>query len=283
MTVEAIAELARQFGFGGAGLCAFAPLESCLLPVRSRSRLPQRASAVIVLAAGYYTGSDEQRNVALYAVPDDYHNVLMPRLTQICAVLESKYMGASFVPFVDSSPIPEIMAAQLAGLGQAGRNGLLINPMYKNYCFICEIVTNADILEYDSRGNARKSYESQKLCSGCGLCVSACPTGALSSGGLDAAICRSQITQKKGGLTDWERAQIRDGKMAWGCDLCMQACPLNSAAQKSGIDAFYENRTAWLTAERLDELCKRKSYGFRGAGVLRRNLQILAEGNCDKK
>lgn len=47
-----------------------------------------------------------------------------------------------FLFFTDNSPIREVTAARLAGLGFVGNNGLLISPAYGTYHFIAEIVTD---------------------------------------------------------------------------------------------------------------------------------------------
>lgn len=263
-------ELALPLGFGDIGVCPFAPLQPHLLAVRSRGRLPDDAAYVIVLLAGYYVGEANESNLARYAWIDDYHEVLLPRLRTLCGFLEKQYNTSQFIPFVDSSPIPEIMAASLAGLGEPGKNGLLFHPLYQNACFICEIVTNAPLgINFDCKAD--------KLCTGCGRCIAACPTGALTENGLNPDKCRSQLTQKKGVLTHWEEAQICVGGMAWGCDICMQACPLNKSAAITAVDDFRSHVAPMLTKENLDALLRRKAYGWRGRAVLERNLALLAE------
>lgn len=111
------------------------------------------------------------------------------------------YNGDVFIPFVDSSPVAEVRAASLAGLGDIGMNGQLLNETYGSYCFIGEIVTTADFPAAGRKANP--------LCTHCGRCAAACPTGALSQEGFNREKCRSHITQKKGELTEWEREQIR--------------------------------------------------------------------------
>ncbi|MEG2295872.1 MAG: hypothetical protein RSB96_03920, partial [Oscillospiraceae bacterium] len=94
-------------------------------------------------------------------------------------------------------------------------------------------------------------------------------------GKLKLETCRSHITQKKGQLSQVEIQQIQAGNLLWGCDICNDVCPMNNSKQSSSIPAFYENITSLITSENLQEMMKRKAYGYRGVNVLERNLEIL--------
>lgn len=240
-----------------------------LFEVRSKSRIPGNAESLLVFLFGYYTEEYTQRNVSRYAIADDYHHVLLPKLRRLAAALEEAFPGEAFQPWIDSSPIHEVRAAYAAGLGCIGMNGQLLSPRYGSYCFIGEIVTT---MRLDIPDSAAPS-----LCTQCGECVRACPTGALSAEGFRVELCRSHITQKKGELTEWEREQVRAGGMAWGCDLCTDACPVNRNAEKSKVKEFYKERVPQLTAGRIQELCETKAYGWRGKKVLERNLEIITK------
>ena len=113
-------------------------------------------------------------------------------------------------------------------------------------------------------------------CGSCRRCLDRCPTGALTAAGLDKSRCRSYITQKKGELTPEEVRQIRLGGLAWGCDICTDACPRNARPAVTTIPRLGQDLTPVLTPDNLPALIGRKSYGWRGEGVLRRNLAILA-------
>ena len=189
----------RGMAFDEWGVCRFHDALP-LLPVRSKARIPQGARSVIVVLFGYYIGDFPNRNISYYAIVDDYHTVLRAALETAAEKLCALFEGEQFVPFVDASPVAEVRAACLAGLGDIGMNGQLLNRTYASRCFIGEIVTTAAL---------EPSRRAAPLCTRCGRCVAACPTGALRPDGFDRALCRSHITQKKGALTGWERAQIR--------------------------------------------------------------------------
>lgn len=262
---------AAPHGVTKAGVCSLGAL-SRLLPCRGRALLPQSGS-VILLLLPYYTGSHQGRNLSLYAVPDDYHAVAQAILTDVAAALRTAYPKALFLPFVDSSPIPEVEAAELAGLGFRGRNNQLVTPEYGSTCFICELVTD---MELDGvHGAAVRGG-----CAGCRRCLDACPTHALSEKGFDPARCRSAITQKKGELNDWEREQVRCGGLVWGCDICLEACPHNAHPPQTTVDALRRNLLSRLDHKALQgERVAVKSYLWRGRGVLERNLDILCDND----
>ena len=72
-------------------------------------------------------------------------------------------------------------AAVSCGMGEIGRNNLLLTPEFGPHQRLCAIVTKAP-LEPDSRQNL-------DLCSGCNRCVQACPSGALKSDRYDVDPC----------------------------------------------------------------------------------------------
>lgn len=260
---------ARPQGVERFGFCPLAGL-SGLLECRGKRLLPESGGSAILLLLPYYAGEFTPRNVARYALCDDYHTIAGDILQRVIAPLQEAFPGEKFIPFVDSSPIPEVEAGVLAGLGFAGKNGQLITPWYGSLAFLCEIVTTLDL--------PQTGPTESPGCGDCRRCLGACPTGALSEAGLDKTKCRSHITQKKGELTPWETEQIRRGGLAWGCDICTAACPHNKGVPLTTIPAMREGLEPLLTLENLSALAAKKSYGWRGKKVLERNLSIISNG-----
>ena len=95
----------------------------------------------------YYLGEEyyKNSNLSKYAVPDDYHKICGVYLEKAVSHLKEKYTEYSFEYFCDNSPINEVYAACLSGLGVKGENSLLINKTYGSFCFIGEIITDLDI------------------------------------------------------------------------------------------------------------------------------------------
>ncbi len=73
---------------------------------------------------------------------EDYHLVLGRRLEQVCAGLRARHPSHTFVAGADNSPVPELAAAELAGVGCRGRHGLRIVPPYGSYVFLGTILTD---------------------------------------------------------------------------------------------------------------------------------------------
>jgi ferredoxin len=265
--MDTLGVLAAKRNIAHMGICRFAdvlPLIQC----RAASRLPAKSEAVLVFLFPYYTGDYPERNISRYAMVNDYHRVVGDILHDISSGLTQVFPGRAFVPFVDSSPIREVEAARLAGLGDIGRNGQLINKSLGSYAFIGTVVT--DLTIEGIPGN-----QAGGVCEGCGACVRACPTGALYGAAFNRELCRSHITQKKAELTPWEREQVRLGGMAWGCDICLEACPHNLNAPITPIPGFLEGIESRLTLENLERLHPDKPYNYRKKDVLERNLRIV--------
>lgn len=247
------------------GVCDYAPLSGHILPCRASSRIPEHAQSVLVALFPYYLGEDAYRdsNISRYAVVPDYNDFMKLFLQQAADRLTDAFPGESFVAFCGNSPLPEVSAAEQAGLGTRGRNGLLLTERYGSWVFIGEIVTSMHLPCATTR---------LSLCDGCDMCIRACPTGALQADHFDASLCLSAITQQKKPLTPEQETLIKNSGCAWGCDVCQKACPKNKGAAKTEIRLFLQGAKA--RAEHGDSL-EGRAYGWRGAKVIERNLDLL--------
>lgn len=246
------------------GICSFDSIEEALIPCRAKKRIPQNASSVIVACFPYlldeekYSGS----NVSKYAVVEDYHNVALSRLNKACLELKEKFPSEAFEPFADNSPVPEVRAACLAGLGKRGMNSLLITEKYGSYVFIGEIVTSLKI--------EAAEYIIEE-CIRCGKCVNACPAKAIDQNGIIREKCLSEITQKKGELTAEETELMKKCGCVWGCDICQDICPMNKNAATTEIEEFI--LSAVPVFEKGAPL-ENRAYEWRGRKVIERNLNL---------
>jgi len=263
--IQKTTSILTREGIDISGVCAFERVTGRLIDCGAKSRLPRNAKSVIVCLFPYKTDCGERsaslaRNVSRYAVVRDYHEVAGRMLDNSTARLAEEFPGNQFVRFVDNSPIPEVYAANLCGLGVRGDNGLLISEKYGSWVFIGEIVTD---LELPQSGQDVAIKE----CNHCGNCVRACPTGALAAG--DMNICLSKISQKKGALTDREGELMRRNKSVWGCDICQEVCPLNRRAADTQIREFLENQVPLVDR---NTLLDGRAFAWRGREVLLRNI-----------
>lgn len=230
------------------------------------------AKTILVGAFPYYAG-DTPGNLSLYCRGEDYHLVLGRRLQTVVDGLAQQHPDHHFIPGADNNPVPELAAAELAGVGWRGRHGLRIVPPYGSYVFLGTILTDLDV--------SQTGPSPGTLCgTHCRACQKACPTGALTDTGCDLSKCLSELTQKKGDLSPEAAAQITHSPTVWGCDLCQRACPHNKQAALTPLPEFREDLLPSLTLEDLEGLSNKafrrqyaaRAFSWRGIAPLKRNL-----------
>lgn len=248
--------------FSSLGLpCGIIPYSACK---PNKTYLIEKAKiapvSVIMILAPYRTAEFKERNVSLYAVPRNYHLYFRQLFDDVIPKLESEFPGYRFAGFADHSPIFEREAAASAGLGIIGDNGMLIHEKYGSYVFIGEIVTDLPV-ECEAR--------EIRHCGHCGTCTDACPSKGR---------CLSEITQKKGVLTEEELELIRNSGVFWGCDICQSVCPMNRNTEYSGIPFFSENTIPVVSKERIEAMSaeefSERAYSWRGKKIISRNLDL---------
>jgi len=256
------------------GICSFEAIKNDLISCRALSRIPENARSVIVYLFPYYLGEEyyKDRNISKYAVPDDYHKICGEYLRKAVSMLKNDYPENSFEYFCDNSPINEVKAACLSGLGVKGENSLLINEKYGSFCFIGEIVTDVDF---------EKENHEIEYCKKCGLCTEKCINSAIASGCVNKEKCLSQITQKKGELKVSEEELIRKSGCIWGCDICQDVCPMNKNIETSPIEEFY--KTAMPSYKGSADYNENRAFSWRKQSVIERNLKILYCKNNDNQ
>jgi epoxyqueuosine reductase len=183
-----------------------------------REILPECKS--ILVAALPYTPGNTHGPIAAYALGDDYHDVVPPKLAALVAWLEAE--TGRTIPhkiYTDTGPLLERDLAQRAGLGWVGKNTMLINPQGGSCFLLGEVLLDLDL-------PPDLPFETDH-CGTCTLCIDACPTGAiLPDRVLDARRCISYLTiELKGPIP----ADLRPAMGSWifGCDICQAVCPWN--------------------------------------------------------
>lgn len=210
--------------------------------------------------------------IAAYARGRDYHDVLRRVLSGVMERFSESH-PSSWRVCVDSAPLPERWWALRAGIGERGLNGSVIVDGAGPGCFLAEILTSIGF---------EPDPPSERVCSGCGRCVEACPTGALrSDGSLDARRCISYLTIEHHGDWDAEGSEAMatpEGRETlFGCDRCQQACPLNKGSASRTLPEFLPDPiVSSLTADRLATLTPEEfSRLFRGSPIKRARLSGL--------
>ena len=251
---------AQAFGLGFdlVGICALGPTETAdafdewlargyagtmsYLPrgreKRRDSRLPVPGALSAIVVAMNYGGGEPAGSVARYARGDDYHDVVLGKLTELHRWLDTE-VGRPLAgkAYVDTGPVLERDLARRAGLGWFGKNTNLINPSLGSFFFL-----GALLLEIELAADA--PFEADR-CGSCARCLEACPTEALVAPRvLDARRCISYLTiELKSDIPLELREAI--GDLIYGCDICQDVCPWNERfARELPEDSPYTAREA---------------------------------------
>jgi epoxyqueuosine reductase len=221
--VESAPEFEAWLAAGYAGEMAY--LERGAEKRRDTRRPFEGVRSAIVVGMDY-GGREPAGPVARYARGDDYHDVMVERLTALHRWLESE-LGRPIrgKAYVDTGPILERDLARRAGLGWFGKNTMLINPAAGSFFFLGSLLVDLEIgvdLAADAPFGADR-------CGTCTRCLDACPTGALVAPRvLDATRCISYLTiEAKGEIPAAFHAAIAEGGHVYGCDVCQSCCPFN--------------------------------------------------------
>ena len=246
--------------------------------------------SVILLGFPYTPALDPLRHAAapgigvisVYALGQDYHDVVKPRLKRLArALLEAAREGDAKV-FVDTAPVMEKPLAEAAGIGWQGKHTNLVSREHGSWLFLAAIMTTLT-LPPDTPGRDR--------CGSCAACQIACPTDAFPAPyRLDARRCISYLTIEHRGPIPLEFRKAM-GNRIYGCDDCLAVCPWNKFARASAELAFHPR--AELTAPRLADLLTLDDAAFRamfaGSPIKRvgrsrfvRNVAIAAANSGDR-
>jgi epoxyqueuosine reductase len=259
---QSIKEKARQLGFILAGVTSSEPPQhypvfeawlnnglhgtmnylaeerSCTRRDDPKQILPGGKS-ILVLALPYQPLTFDFRpstfHIASYALGDDYHDIIPPRLKQIIEFIEEQ-VGHP-IPnryYTDTGPVLERELAQRAGLGWIGKNSMLINPKAGSTFFLAEILLG---IELEPDEDIVTDH-----CGTCTCCLTACPTQAiLPDRTLDARRCISYLTiENKDEIPEELRPKI--GNWIFGCDICQMVCPWNRFSAPA--DSAFEPTTS---------------------------------------
>lgn len=211
---------------------------------------------------GWYTAS---------SMGIDYHILVREKLYLLLEELKKEYDSFSYYLGVDTSPLLDRGFAKESGIGFYGKNSFVINPELGSAFFIGYLITDLDF-----------EITKEKITDNCGVCskcIDSCPTGAISSNGMDPGKCISYITQKKD-LSFEEMDLI--GKKLYGCDVCQMVCPYNREniknlryAEKNYIELL---ELISISNKEYKNLYGNKSFSWRGRKIIKRNAYV-ALGN----
>ena len=256
------------------------PLSECkvIKPyLLEKNGFDKNANVIVMLFP--YRSENHPVNLSVYASVRDYHKYVEILSSELEEYIKSRYSSALFKVFADHSPIDEVHAACVSGLGFIGDNGLLINSKYSSFVFLGECITD---LSPEELGLEYAKDIKVRECLHCKKCALACPSHCISSEDPHPkSECLSAITQKKGSLTKEEEIFILENGSIWGCDICQNVCPFTKNASFTPIDFFKSDvisllDLATLTSMSEDEFYERP-FSWRGRSVIERNVKLYEE------
>ena len=200
-----------------------------------------------------FTDNVDRGDISLYALNEDYHNVLIERHRALENKIKEEFDGSRTKVYIDTGPILEKPLAQNAGLGWIGKHTNLITEDVGSYYFLSEILIDVALLQ---------SEPATDRCGTCRSCIDICPTKAIVAPYvLDSRKCISYLTIELKGIIPLEfRKAI--GNHIYGCDDCQIVCPWNSFAVKTNEEAFHERDGSRQLIElmRMDDEAFRKRF-----------------------
>ncbi len=252
------------------------PLSECKITKQyllDKAQIGKGASVIMMLLP--YRSEKKPTNLSVYASVRDYHKFVDWLRGEIEIYFQENKIDLAHALFADHSPIDEVHASCIAGLGFIGDNGLLINETYSSFVFLCELIIDAppSVLGLDIT-----TQDEVKTCIHCGACAKACPSNCIDTKNpRPKTECLSAITQKKGKLTEEEISLMRENNTIWGCDVCQNVCPFTKNAKYTEIEFFKKETITPLTKELIEKMSDEeflsRPFSWRGKGVIIRNAE----------
>ena len=131
-------------------------------------------------------------------------------------------LGYNAIPCGNNTGISVPQAID-AGLGEQGRNGILITPKYGPRVRLAKVITDLPLAT-----DKPIKFGVEEFCEICGKCADLCPTQAISHGEKTTeAINMSNNPGAKKWVIDGEKCYFSWHANGSGCGLCVRVCPFN--------------------------------------------------------
>ncbi|MCA0303613.1 MAG: tRNA epoxyqueuosine(34) reductase QueG [Proteobacteria bacterium] len=194
---------------------------------------------------------DDRGAISVYARGRDYHDVMKTKMKALGRHIWDTWRHDLKV-FVDTAPVMEKPAAQLAGTGWQGKHTNLVSRRFGSWLLLGELLLSVELPPDPPEADH---------CGQCRACLDACPTNAFPAPyRLDARRCISYLTIEHEGPVDRALRPLL-GNRVYGCDDCLAACPWNKFAQAARETALHARPD--LDAPALAELASLDDAGFR--------------------
>jgi len=231
-------------------------------------------------AKGYnFINTDDKGLISVISLGEDYHNIVNKSLEEFAQKLK-KYFNFEYKICVDTSPLIDKEICRKSGIGNYGKNSLLINDNLGSFIYLGYLLTDLEIEE--SQNNIFVD-----ICKDCDVCIKACPNNAiLKNGKIDTKKCISYLTQTKSYIPLEYRKSMSN--KIYGCDVCQLVCPKNKKVltleSSNDYNELLVDLSEILTMTKLqfNEKYGSCSGGWRGKNIWKRNA-IISIANLDIK
>jgi len=136
-------------------------------------------------------------------------------------------LGYNAIPSANCTALNVPLAID-AGLGQQGRNGRLINPIFGPRCRISKVITDLPLAV-----DKPTDFGVTEFCSQCKKCAEYCPTGAISFGERSFEPVNEC---NNGGYLRWQMDHKKCyqywATVGTTCGICLRVCPFNKGRGK---------------------------------------------------
>ena len=187
--------------------------------------IPKAVNRAIVMALEMNRQMiSESPQVAEFAATDLGYSKMAWLVVMLAEYIRA--LGYQAIPCMNDTALSIPLAID-AGLGQAGRNGLLITPEYGPCVRLCKVLTDMP-LETDQPIN----FGLTEFCKQCLACAKACPVGAISFGDQTfMGVGESNNPGVQKWFVDAEKCLRFWQENGGSCANCVAACPFTLAEE----------------------------------------------------
>lgn len=267
--VESLATLRKHRASGMAGPLHFT-YDKPVVATNVETSFPW-ARRIVVFAHNYLSEASTPAEVGAlvgrFATSDHYGSV-----RHVAERLRDELTGAGHraAILIDDNRLVDRAAAARSGVGWIGKSTMMLAPGHGPWMLLGSVVTDMKL---------DPTPPMVRDCGTCVACIPACPTGAITSSGLDSSKCISTWLQTPGSIPGWIRPHI--GRRIYGCDDCLTSCPPGQRALAKIPNRSEPLEFADLLAAGDEELLDRFHWWYvprRDPRYLRRNI-LVAAGN----
>jgi ferredoxin len=236
---EITVKLKKAAKFYGASLVGITDLDRRWLFINKRKltplNLPSEVNSAIVMAFEMNELGIAASPTCLAAAATGLGYSMMA-FTASCLSEFIRNLGYIAIPAGNDIALSIPLAID-AGLGQLGRNGLLITPEFGPRVRICKIFTNLPLLP-----DIPLNFGVDEFCKQCKLCAKACEVGAISMEENPSfqPACKSNNPGVLKWYVDAEKCYEFWCDNGTDCSTCIAVCPYNKGRKNSSVEELWD-------------------------------------------